>query len=210
MAARELSEEQAGKSSRKVTQEGASRGSPNPLESPEFSVKNPRRSLRLARKSTLMELDESDSDHDHDADHDDLKQKPDRQQKSVLGQDTTDCLQSLSSDLKSVHAVLDQLHKLASSPRRSKDLALVGMQDEISKSLMTIQRLRTGLEVGCVSATVKELKKTKIEEKKQDKKPLSYAEAARRGGSVQAPSAPRAAAAWSFTRTFFLRPEDDA
>ena len=73
-----------------------------------------------------------------------------------------------------------------------------------------LRHLRTGLEVGRVSATVKELKKTKIEEKKQDKKPLSYAEAARRGGSVQAPSAPRAAAAWSSTRTFFLRPEDDA
>ena len=58
-----------------------------------------------------------------------------------------------------MHAVLDQLHKLASGPRRSKDLALVGMQDEIEKSLMTIQRLRTGLGVGRVSATVKELKK---------------------------------------------------
>ena len=106
-------------------------------------MKNPCRSLRLAGKSTLMELDESDSDHDHDEDIDNSKRKSGRPQKSALGQDTADCLQSLSSDLKSVHAVLDQLHKLASGPRRSKDLALVGMQDEIAKPLMTTQRLQT-------------------------------------------------------------------
>lgn len=87
--------------------------------------------------------------------------------------------------------------QVVSDPRRSKDLALVGMQDEIEKSIMTIQRFQTGLEVGSVSATVKELNKSKASEQTQDKKPLSYAEAARRGGSVQGPPAPRPAAAWS-------------
>ena len=210
-AARELEAESTKKSTRKGTQGGASQDSPNPKESPSFSLKNPRRSLRLAGKSAEMELDDSDSDHDDDADIDDQRRMEDQQKKkSSLGQDTTDCFQSLSQDLQSVHTVLAQLHKLTSGPRRSKDLALIGMQDEIKNSMMMIQRLRTGLEVGRVSSTVKELKKAKVAEKKQDKKPMSYAEAARQGVARQAPHAPRAAAAWSSTRTFFLRPEDDA
>ena len=73
VAARELSEEQAGESSRKITKGGTSQGSLNPLEFTEFSVKHPRRFLRLARKSMLMALDESDSDYGHNANHDDSK-----------------------------------------------------------------------------------------------------------------------------------------
>ena len=210
-AARELEAETTKKSSKKSTQGGVSQDSPNPKESPSFSLQNPRRSLRLAGKSALMELDDPNSDHDEDANIDDQKRSEDRQKKSTLGQDTTDCFQSLSQDLKSVHAVLAQLHKLTSGPRRSKDLALIGMQDEIANSMKTIQRLRTGLEVGRVSSTVKELKKTKLAEKKEERrKPMSYAEAARQGVSRHVPHAPRAAAAWSSTRTFFLRPEDEA
>ena len=140
---------------------------------------------------------------------DSKRKKTDRKQKFEIGKETTDCFQSLSSDLKSVHVVLEQLLKLAGGQRRSKDLALVGMHDEIAKSMSTIQRLRTGLEVGRVSATVKELKKRQAPEPKQAKKPLSYADAARRGVSEQAPVAPRSAAPWSPSRTFFLRPEDE-
>ena len=210
-AARELEAETTKKSLRKGTQGGASQDSPNPKESPSYSLQNPRRSLRLAGKEATMELDDSDSNHDEDAAIANQKREDDRQKKSTLGQDTTDCFQSLSQDLKSVHAVLAQLHKLTSGPRRSKDLALIGMQDEIAHSMQTIQRLRTGLEVGRVSSTVKELKKAKVADKKAEKRqPMSYAEAARQGASRQVPHAPRAAAAWSSTRTFFLKPEDDA
>ena len=65
-----------------------------------------------------------------------------------------DCFHSLSSDLKSVQAVLDQLHTLAISSRRSKDLALAGLQDEISQVCTMLRHLRTGLEVGRISKTV--------------------------------------------------------
>ena len=107
-----------------------------------------------------MELDESDSESDHDGNDDASKlKKTDRKQKFEIGKEATDCFQSLSSDLKSGHVVLKQLLKLAGGQRPSKDLALVGMHDEIAKSMSTIQRLRTALEVGSVSATVKELKK---------------------------------------------------
>ena len=84
----------------------------------------------------------------------------------MVGADTLDCFQSLSKDLKSVQDVLDQVHKLASGPHRSKDLVLVGLQDEISTASAKLQRLRTRLEVGRVSQTAQVLKRTKKEAKK--------------------------------------------
>ena len=63
--------------------------------------------------------------------------------------------------------VLDQVFKLASGSRRSKDLALVGLQDEISNASAKLQRLRTGLEVGRVSQTVEALKQTKKDSRKE-------------------------------------------
>ena len=72
-----------------------------------------------------------------------------------------------------------------------------------------LRHLRTGLEVGCVSKTVQELKNEVKKVHKEIKKPLSYAEAARRGVPSCTHVAPRGAAAWSTTRTFFLRPENE-
>ena len=64
--------------------------------------------------------------------------------------------------------------------------------------------------MGRVSQTVQVLKQTKKATKQDDKKPLSYAEVAKRGVSTRTPIAPRAVVAWSATRTFFLRPEDES
>ena len=110
----------------------ASRSSPTLLESPEIEIPRPRRSERLARKSIQMELDESDDEDEQDLVAAGLPPSFQSDQKKVSEVDTMDCFQSLSSDLKSVQAMLDQLHKLASSSGRSKDLALVGLQDKIS------------------------------------------------------------------------------
>ena len=157
-----------------------------------------------------MELDDSDSDEEQGAKDAPPPPPPDRNQKKGLSFAMMECLQSLSRDLKSVQEVLDQVFKLASGSRRSKDLALVGLQDEISNASAKLQRLQTGLEVGRVSQTVEALKQTKKDSRKENIKPLSYAEAAKRGASTRAPPPARTAAAWSATRTFFLKPEDES
>ena len=72
-----------------------------------------------------------------------------------------------------------------------------------------LQRLRTGLEVGHISRTVQELKTEKKQSKKENQKPLSYAEVVQRGVSTRTPTAPRGVVAWSTSRMFFLRPEDE-
>ena len=84
------------------------------------------------------------------------------------------------------------------------------MQDELQKACATIEKLRTGLEVGKVSSLVKGLRKETQQMKKETKKPLSYAEAARHGTISHPPTTAKGAAAWSSTRTFFLRPEDES
>ena len=150
-----------------------------------------------------MELDDSDSEDGHGPEAEGPPPPPGPTKSKGLGADTLDCFQSLSKDLLSVQEVLDQVFKLASGPRRSKDLALVGLQDEISNASAKLRRLRTGLEVGRVSQTVQVLKQTKKATKQDDKKPLSYVEAAKHGVSTRTPTAPRAAVAWSATRTVF-------
>ena len=70
-AAEELEGDSAPFSSMKKKSKGGPSAAPlNPQESPEGSLKNPRRSLRLAGKAAEMELDESDSESDHDGDDD--------------------------------------------------------------------------------------------------------------------------------------------
>ena len=56
--------------------------------------------------------------------------------------------------------------------------------------------------------TVNTLKQTKKDPRKDDIKPLSYAEAAKHGAPTRTPQASHTAVAWSVMRTFFLRPED--
>ena len=120
-----------------------------------------------------------------------------------------DCFKFLSEDLQAVQKLLDQVHRIATSKSRTKDLALVGLQDEIADASATLRRLRTGLEVGKVTQEVKEMKITLQKTKKEQKKMPSYAEAARRGVQAAAPPM-RKTPVWSTSRTFFLRPENDA
>ena len=114
------------------------------------------------------------------------------------------CFQSLSKDLQSVHSVLDQVCRLASSSHRSKELALAGMQGKLVKACAMLEKLRTCLEVSKVRSMVKDMKKEAQQMKKETKKPLSYAEAARRGVLNHSPTTSKSAAAWSSTHTFFL------
>ena len=44
---------------------------------------------------------------------------------------TFNCFKSLSEDLGVVQKLLDQVHRMATSKSRSKELAIVGLQDEI-------------------------------------------------------------------------------
>ena len=210
IAARERSEEMSGRLGRRSSMtKGGGLISPTPQESPD-PVKVPlRRSERLARKSAQMELDDSDSDAEHDQDAGGPPLPTGSGTQKTKEVDTLDCFQSLTTDLQSVHTVLDQVRKLASSSRRSKDLALVGMQDELTQACATLEKLRTGLAVGRVRHTVQETTAAKKRLEKETKKPLSYAEAARKGTTSRPPAAPRGAAPWSATRTFFLRPEDE-
>ena len=107
-----------------------------------------------------------------------------------------------------MHIVLNQVHRLASSSRHSKELALASMQDELQKACAMIEKLRIGLEVGKVSSLVKDLRKETQQMEKETKKPLSYAEAARRGTISHPPTTAKGTTAWSLRRTFFLRPQD--
>ena len=107
-----------------------------------------RRSARLARKTVQMELDASDSDDDHDEEEIERGPTVETEKRSDVD-DTMGCFQSLVTDLKSVQTVLDEVRKLATS-RRTKDLALIGLQDELEAASATLRKLRTGLEVGQV------------------------------------------------------------
>ena len=151
-----------------------------------------------------MELDVSDSDEDPDKDTDERVPTAEDEKCRDAGDDTMGCFQSLVTDLKSVQAVLDEVRKLATS-RWTKDLALIGLQDEIETASATLRKLRTGLEVGQVRHTVKELKKEAKIKRSEPTKVFSYAEAARRGAQA-AHVAIRKTIAWSATRTFFLKP----
>ena len=122
---------------------------------------------------------------------------------------TFKCFTSLSEDLGAVQKLLDQVHRIATSKSRSRDLAIVGLQDEIAEASAMLRRLRTGLEVGQVTQAVKEMKNTVQQTKKEQKKMPSYAEAARRGIPMAAPPA-RRTPVWSTSRTFFLKLENDA
>ena len=154
-----------------------------------------------------MELDASDSDEDPDRDEVERGPTVETEKRNEAAEDTMGCFQSLVTDLKSVQAVLDEVRRLATS-RRTKDLALIGLQDEIEAASATLRKLRTGLEVGQVRHTVKELKKEARTKRSDSTKAFSYAEAARRGAQAP-PVAVRKTPAWSATRTFFLKPEDD-
>ena len=184
-----------------------SRGTEIPPDSTDGNAQGRRRSARLARKTVQMELDASDSDEDLDKDEDEQGPTVETEKRRDEGDDTMGCFQSLVTDLKSVQAVLDEVRKLATS-RRTKDLALIGLQDEIEAASATLRKLRTGLEVGQVRHTVKELKKEAKTKRSDPTKAFSYAEAARRGAQAP-PVAVRKTPAWSATRTFFLKPEDD-
>ena len=85
-----------------------------------------------------MELDESDSDDAPDAEDGSIPHPPRDSNNKGVGTETLECLRSLASDLKAVHTVLDQVHRLVSGSRRSKDLALTGLQDEISQACNTL------------------------------------------------------------------------
>ena len=122
---------------------------------------------------------------------------------------TFECFKSLSEDLFAVQKILDQVHHIATSKSRSKELAIVGLQDEIVEASATLRRLCTGLEVGKVTQAVKDMKTTVQQTKKEQKKLPSYAEAARRGLQAAAPPV-RRTPVWSTSRTFFLRPENEA
>ena len=206
LATRERGEEPPTKKSAGRSGE-TSRGTDIQHESTDENAQGRRRSVRLARKTVQMELDVSDSDEDPDKDTDERVPTAEDEKRRDAGDDTMGCFQSLVTDLKSVQAVLDEVRKLATS-RRTKDLALIGLQDEIETASATLRKLRTGLEVGQVRHTVKELKKEAKIKRSEPTKVFSYAEAARRGAQAP-PVAIRKTPAWSATRTFFLKPEDD-
>ena len=141
IAARELGREQEGRLVKRssTTKGGASRSSPILLRCPEEEVMRPRWSEQLAWKSIQMELDDSDSHDDKDMDAGGLPPPVEVGKIKGLGANTMDCSQSLSSNLKSVQAVLAQVHKLASGSCPSKDLVLVGLQDETAQACAMVQ-----------------------------------------------------------------------
>ena len=191
------------------TKAGPSRGLTNPLDPLDAEPPPQRRSERLARRERTMDLDDSDSANessDGDGDHPShVDDAPSGAAKTA----TFDCFTSLSADLSAVQKILDQVHRIATSKSRSKELAIVGLQDEIADASATLRRLRTGLEVGKVTQAVKDMKNTIQQTKKDQKKAPSYAEAARRGLHSAAPQV-RRTPVWSTSRTFFLRPENEA
>ena len=81
-------------------------------------------------------------------------------------------------------------------------MALVGLQDELTQACAMLEKLHTRLAVGHVRHTVQEATATKKQMEKETKKPLSYAEAARKGTMSQPPAAPRGTAPWSMTNIF--------
>ena len=188
---------------------GPSRGSMHPLDTLEADPLPRRRSARLARRERRMEIDDSDSAIES-VDGDGDQPPPVAEAPSgAATMATFDCFKSLSEDLSAVQKLLDQVHHIATSRSRSKELALVGLQDEIADASATLRRLRTGLEVGKVTQAVKDMKHTVQQTKKEQKKVPSYAEAARRGLNSAAPPV-RRTPVWSTSRTFFLKPENDA
>ena len=79
-----------------------------------------------------MELDDSDSDVEREQDAGSPPQPTRSKTQQLKEIDTLDCFQVLMTDLQLVHTVLDKERKLSSSSRRSKDLVLVGLQDELT------------------------------------------------------------------------------
>ena len=205
-AARNVEEEPTGR--RRSTQAGPSRGTPIPQDFLEAEPLPRRRSERLARRERAMDLDDSDSEKELDDGHGDHPPPPAGASSGATKKATMDCFKSLSEDLHAVQKLIDQVHRIATSKSRTKDLALVGLQDEIAAASATLRQLRTGLEVGKVTQEVKEMKINLQKTKKEQKKMPSYAEAARRGVQAAAPPM-RKTPVWSTSRTFFLRPEND-
>ena len=152
LATRERGEEPPTKKSAGCSGE-TSRGTDIQHESMDKNAPGHCRSVRLACKTAQMELDVSDSDEDPDKDTDKRVPTAEEEKRRDAGDDTMGCFQSLVTDLKSVQAVLDEVRKLATS-RRTKDLTLIGLQDEIETANATLRKLRTGLEIGQVRHTV--------------------------------------------------------
>ena len=173
---------------------GTSHSSPIPMGSPNKPLPQHFHLQRLHQKSTQMELDISDSNDEKDrvADEAPLASGSVKKQDEEIAM--MDYFQSLSKDLQSVHIVLDQVRRLASGSRRSKELALAGMQDKLTKVCAMIEKLCTSLEVGKVSSMVKDMKKETQQMKKETKKPLSYVEVAHRGVPSHSPAAIKSAA----------------
>ena len=184
-AARETEDAAAGRP--RSTNAGPSRGSINPLDPLDADPLPRRRSARLARRERRMDIDDSDSANES-ADGDGDQPPPvDDAPPAAAKTATFDCFKSLSEDLSAVQKLLEQVHRIATSKSRSKELALVGLQDELADASATLRRLRTGLEVGKVTQAVKDMKNTVQQTKKEQKKVPSYAEAARRGLNFAAP-----------------------
>ena len=179
-AAREVEDASIGR--KRLTKAGPSRG-PLPPQDPLDAEPPPWRwSERLARRERAMDLDDSNSvDESADGNGDHLPPPMADAPPGAVKTATFNCFKSLSEDLFAVQKLLDQVHRIATSKSRSKELAIVGLQDEIVEASATLCRLRTGLEVGKVTQAVKEMKNTVQQTKKEQKKMPSYAEAARRG-----------------------------
>ena len=209
-AAREVEDASTGR--KRLTKAGLSHGTPLPQDPLDTEPPPRRRSERLAHRERAMDLDDSDS-VDGSADGNGGPPPPPPQMADAppgaAKTATFDCFKSLSEDLFAVQKLLDQVHRIATSKSRSKELAIVGLQDEIVEASATLRRLRTGLEVGKVTQAVKDMKTTVQQTKKEQKKLPSYAEAARRGLQAAAPPV-RRTPVWSTSRTFFLRPENEA
>ena len=209
-AAREVEDASTGR--KRLTKAGPSRGPPPPQDPLDAKPLPRRRSERLARREYAMDLNDSDSvDESADGNGDPPPPPPPMADALPSGAKTAtfECFKSLSEDLFAVQKILDQVHSIATSKSRSKELAIVGLQDEIVEASATLRRLRTGLEVGKVTEAIKDMKTTVQQTKKEQKKLLSYAEAARHG--LQAATPPvRRTPVWSTSRTFFLRPENEA
>ena len=205
-AARDVEEASTGR--KRLTKAGPSRGTPLPQDPLDAEPLPRHRSARLARRECAMDLDDSNSANGSDDGHVDhpptLAGAPSGATKTT----TLDCFKSLSEDLEAVQKLLDQVQRIATSKSRTKELALVGLQDEIADASATLRRLCTGLEVRKVTQEVKEMKINLQKTKKEQKKMPLYAEAARRGLQAAAPPM-RKTLVWSTSRTFFLRPEND-
>ena len=106
-----------------------------------------------------MAVSEKDDESDVDGDGPPLPWGVDP--RTVLGNETTACLQTLAKDFKNAHTVLIQVRNLASGTRRSQDLALAKLHGDVAQACATLEWLWVGLEVGRVSHSAQELKSDK-------------------------------------------------